>query len=125
MIGVTTGIDMLKIDRLTKLDPAIKTRFLQRVFTKREAEECAGRDSSLAGRFSAKEAAAKALGCGIGAVGWHDIEVLTGDQGGPVLLLHGSALAYAKQMGWFSWSVSITHTAEYASATVTALFDQI
>lgn len=124
MIGITTGIDMLRIDRLTRLNPAIKARFMVRVFTAQELAECAGRDSSLAGRFTAKEAAAKAFGCGIGAIGWQDVEILTGEQGNPVLHLHGNAAAYARQSGWFSWSVSITHTAEFASATVTALFDQ-
>ena len=124
MIGVTNGIDLVKIDRLIKLDPAIKSRFTERVFTAREREECGGRDASLAGRFAAKEAAANALSCGIGAAGWQDIEITTGEQGKPVLMLHGKALEFARQSGWFSWSVSITHTAEYASAMVTALFDQ-
>lgn len=123
MINVTNGIDLVRIDRFSNLAPAIKVRFMARVFTPREQEECAGRDASLAGRFAAKEAAAKALGCGIGKVGWQELEILTVEQGSPVLHLHGNALAYARQLRWLNWSVSITHTNDYAAAMVTALFE--
>ncbi len=125
MIGIATGIDLLKIDRLTRLEPAIKKHFLARVYTPREIEECTDRDSSLAGLFSAKEAAVKALGCGIGRVGWKDIEILSDELGKPQLILHEAARENAEQAGWFSWSVSISHTTEYAIATVTALFNQV
>jgi holo-[acyl-carrier protein] synthase len=125
MVGVANGVDMIKIDRLTRLDPAIRQRFVTRVFTAAEIEACAGKDYSLAGRFAVKEAAAKALGCGIGSVGWKDIETLSDDQSRPTLLLHNTARERAMQAGWFSWSVSISHTAEYAIALVTALFEQV
>lgn len=125
MIGITTGVDLLRIDRLTRLNPAVKERFLLRVFTTREVDACANRDSSLAGHFAAKEAAAKALGCGIGEVGWKDIEILNDANGKPLLLLHNAAQSYAETAGWISWSVSISHTMEFAIATVTALFEQL
>jgi holo-[acyl-carrier protein] synthase len=125
MFGIANGVDMIKIDRLTRLDLTIKQRFIARVFTELEIEACAGKDASLAGRFAAKEAAAKALGCGIGSVGWKDIETLSDDQGRPLLLLHNAARKRAEQAGWFSWSISISHTAEYAVATVTALYEQM
>lgn len=125
MFGIANGVDMIRIDRLTRLDPDIKQRFIARVFSASEIEACAGKDASLAGRFAAKEAAAKALGCGIGSVGWKDIETLSDDQGRPLLLLHNAARERAELAGWFSWSISISHTAEYAVATVTALYEQV
>lgn len=125
MFGIANGVDMIRIDRLTHLDPAIKQRFIARVFTAAEIEACAGKDASLAGRFAAKEAAAKALGCGIGSVGWKDIETLSDDQGRPLLRLHNAARERAEEAGWFSWSVSISHTAEYAVAMVSALYEQV
>lgn len=124
MLGITSGIDLLQIDRLTRLNPAIKARFLARVFTPREIDECADRDDSLAGHFAAKEATAKALGCGIGEVGWKEIEILADERGKPRLMLHASAQETAKQAGWISWSVSISHTKDHAVAMVTALYDR-
>jgi holo-[acyl-carrier protein] synthase len=124
MIGISSGVDLLQIDRLINLDAAIKQRFLARVFTTREIEQCNGRYASLAGFFCAKEAAVKALGCGIGEVGWQDIEISKDEQGQPQLLLHGGANTKADQAGWFSWSVSISHTADYAVATVCALYER-
>ena len=124
MFAIASGVDLLQIDRLTRLDPAIRKRFLVRVFTSRELEECGNRDDSLAGRFAAKEAAVKALGCGIGEVGWKDVEVIEDERGKPRLILHTAAQEIAKRAGWISWSVSISHTGDHAVATVTALIDQ-
>lgn len=124
MTGIATGIDMVKIDRFRSLAPAIKTRFLTRVFTPQELEDCGGRDASLAGHFAAKEAAVKALGCGIGEVTWQDIETSLDEQGKPLLILHGAAQEIAVRQSWFTWTVSISHTAEYAVATVSALYER-
>ena len=124
MSGIATGIDIVKIDRFKTISPGIKTRFLARVFTPQELMDCAGRDESLAGRFAAKEAAVKALGSGIGVVRWQDIETRLDKQGRPLLFLHGAALELSKEQAWSSWSVSISHTSDYAIASVTALLDK-
>lgn len=121
MTSLATGIDMIEIDRLRNINPAIRKRFLQRVFTPCELADSADRDSSLAGRFAAKEAAAKALGCGIGEVKWKEIEIQLDAQHKPVLVLYGKALDISIRQGWTNWSVSISHTREYALASVTAL----
>lgn len=121
MISIATGIDLIEINRLTNLNPAIKKRFLERVFTVQELIDSSGRDSSLAGRFAAKEAAVKALGCGIGEVTWKDVEIQLDSLGRPALLLHGKALEISSRLGWSTWSVSISHTATHALASVTAL----
>jgi holo-[acyl-carrier protein] synthase len=123
---VRTGIDLIEISRLEEFDSPIRQRFLQRVFTEIELEECThpanGENwASLAGRFAAKEAVAKALGCGIGPVGWREIEVRRGTQGEPVLHLHGEAARIASEQGLVSWSISISHTRTTAAAVAVAL----
>ena len=116
-----TGIDLIEIDRLEALNPVVKVRFLERVFTPAEQEQAGGSNAFLAGRFAAKEAVAKALGCGIGPVAWKDIEVLRGKGGEPVLRLHGKALTLAEEQGLSTWSLSISHARAYAVAVAIAL----
>jgi holo-[acyl-carrier protein] synthase len=121
MAVLRTGIDLLEIERLDQLNPAIRARFLQRVFTQRELAEAGDSSASLAGRFAVKEAVSKALGCGIGALGWQSIEVQRGPQGEPLLVLHGSALALAESLGLLQWSISISHSRTHAIAVAVGL----
>jgi len=121
MPELRTGIDLVEIHRLAAQDPAIQARFKARVFTPRELEQVGASPASLAGRFAAKEAVAKALGCGIGAIGWHSIEIQRGAQGEPVLVLTGKALESAQAQGLATWSLSISHTRTYAIAVAVAL----
>jgi holo-[acyl-carrier protein] synthase len=123
MITLSTGIDLIEIDRLRNINPAIRKRFLMRVFTPRELDESGDRDTSLAGKFAAKEAAAKALGCGIGTIRWQEIEIQLDTQHKPVLVLYGKALDISIRQCWTNWSVSISHTRQYALASVTALIE--
>ncbi|MPN00736.1 Holo-[acyl-carrier-protein] synthase [bioreactor metagenome] len=121
MSQLSCGVDLIEIDRFKNLTPAIRSRFIKRVYTAAEAEICRDRDESLAGRFAAKEAVAKALGCGIGVVHWQDIETLVNEDGQPQLKLHGAASRLAEELGYNCWSVSITHTAKLAMAFVVVL----
>lgn len=123
MIKVETGIDLVEITRLSQINPAIRQRFLKRVYSQKELADAGGREDRLAGRFAAKEAAAKALGTGIGDIQWQDVEITSDENGKPSLFLHGKAEEIAHQRGWVCWSVSITHTAKIAAAVVTALID--
>lgn len=123
MTGIVNGIDLVEINRFRSLKPGIKQRFLTRVYTPNELDESGERDASLAGLFAAKEATAKALGCGIGEVTWQEIEILGDNKGKPVLHLHGKAAEISSEQSWTSWSVSISHTVEYATACITALRD--
>ena len=116
-----TGIDLLEINRLDELDAAIRARFLQRVFTPGELADVGNSSPSLAGRFAMKEAVSKALGCGIGEVGWQSIEVLRGAQGEPCLLLHGKAQEVAVSLGLQQWSISISHNHTQAVAVAVGL----
>ena len=118
-----TGIDLVEISRLETLAPAIRERFLQRVFASEELEVCRGLSASLAGHFAAKEAVAKALGCGIGRVGWREIVIRRGNQGEPVLELRGNARQIANEQGLNTWSISISHSRDHAVAVAVAMGD--
>ncbi|MEA4906089.1 MAG: holo-ACP synthase [Chloroflexi bacterium] len=124
MTELRSGVDLIEIDRLAGIDPAIRQRFLERVFTPGELADAGGSDASLAGRFAAKEAAAKALGCGIGPVSWQEIEVQRGPQRQPLLVLHGAARRLADEQGLTRWSLSISHSRTHAIAMVVALGDE-
>ena len=112
---------MIEIARLEAIQPRIKTRFLARVFTPLELKECDGQAASLSGRFAAKEAVAKALGSGIGPVSWQEIEIQRGSNGEPRLQLYGRAQALSDNLNLDTWSVSISHSQEYAIAVAVAL----
>lgn len=116
-----TGVDIVEIQRLEQVNPAIRERFIRRVFTPLEIELARGSYASLAGRFAAKEAVSKALGTGIGPVSWQDIEIRRDASGAPVLHLHGRAAEVARLLGLTTWSVSISHGRTHAVAMAVAL----
>ncbi len=120
-MNLRTGIDIVEIQRLEQINPAIRERFIRRVFTPTEIELTHGSYPSLAGRFAAKEAVSKALGTGIGMVSWQDIEIRRGPAGEPTLELHGRARLVAERLGLLTWSVSISHGRAYAVAMAVAL----
>jgi len=115
-----TGVDLIEIERLERVIERYGERFTQRVFTHQELAE-AKNIASLAGRFAAKEAVSKALGTGIGAVTWQEIEILRGPQREPVLRLQGAAAKLAQELDLREWSVSLSHTEDYAIAMVVAM----
>ncbi len=71
-------------------------------------------------RFAAKEAVMKALGVGLGAFAFHDVEVVRADSGRPALVLRGRAGELSDARGVQGWHVSLTHTAALAQAVVIA-----
>ena len=75
--------------------------------------------NSLAARFAAKEALAKALGAPSG-MSWHDAEVHRGDDGRPHLEVRGTVAARVTALGIRSLHVSLSHDAGIASAVVVA-----
>ena len=118
---VAAGVDLIEIGRLQGTIQRHGDRFLKRVFTQRELDEVGQDMPSLAGRFAAKEAVAKALGTGIGAVAWQEIEVLRGEARQPLLHLHGEASRLADSLGLQEWSLSLSHTHTHAIAMVVAI----
>lgn len=116
-----SGVDLVEIERLKSAVQRHGNRFLGRVFTNQELAEVGDNVASLAARFAAKEAVAKALGTGIGSVGWQEIEILRGPSKEPVLHLHGAAQDLARKLDLVHWSLSLSHTHHYAIALVVAL----
>ncbi len=94
---------------------------MQRVFSAAEQEIIGQAWQSAAGRFAAKEAVSKALGGGIGEMGWQDIEILQDENNMPTLQLHGVAEEKAAELGLTAWSVSITHSRAYAAAVAVGI----
>jgi holo-[acyl-carrier protein] synthase len=118
---LATGVDLIEIARIDEVVARHGKHYLERVFTQAELEYCGKRAESLAGRFAAKEAVAKALGSGIGDVSWKDIEILGDEQNAPTLTLYGMAQNKAKELGLTTWSVSISHSQSHSVAFVVAI----
>jgi holo-[acyl-carrier protein] synthase len=117
-MNVRTGVDLIEIARVEEVVSRHGKHYLERVYTPAELELCGKRAESLAGRFAAKEAVAKALGCGIGEVDWKEIEILGDEHHAPVLHLHGKAEKKASELGLAGWSVSLSHNLSHAVAVV-------
>jgi holo-[acyl-carrier protein] synthase len=117
-MNVRTGVDLIEVDRIRLSVERYGNRFLRRVFTERELAEAADSLPSLAARFSAKEAVSKALGTGIGDITWQEIEILHGPRREPCIHLHGAAASMAKNLNLEAWSISLSHTRDYAIAVV-------
>lgn len=119
IIGV--GIDVAEIDRFAesmRRTPGMADRlFLERELLLPSGEQRGY--ASLAARFAAKEAVAKALGAP-GGLHWTDAEVYVEDTGQPRLRVHGTVAARAAELGVMSWHVSLSHDAGVASAVVIA-----
>jgi holo-[acyl-carrier protein] synthase len=122
-MNMRTGIDLIELKRVEATIQRYGQRFLERVFTPRELAEVGENTASLAVRFAAKEATAKALGTGIGDVGWQEIEILRGPARQPNLYLHGRASDLAESLELNTWSLSLTHDQNYAIALVVAVGD--
>jgi len=120
-MNILSGVDIIQIDRLQQVNPAIRKRFFTRVFNPEELDFIKGVDERAAGLFSAKEAVSKVLGTGIGPIRWRDITIHHSKYGNPSVILSGKALTFSKQLGITSWSVSISHSRENAVAVAVAL----
>jgi holo-[acyl-carrier protein] synthase len=111
ILGV--GIDVVDIARFgvtLERTPALR----QRLFTEQERHRAL---ASLAARFAAKEALAKALGAPTG-MGWLDAEIVNEASGNPQFEIRDSVLARADELGVQCVHVSMSHDAGIASAVV-------
>jgi holo-[acyl-carrier protein] synthase len=120
VVGV--GTDLMEIARIQQSVARFGDRFLARVFTAGEIAYCQRKKNaaeSLAARFAAKEAGAKALGTGIShGVSWLELEVTREPSGKPLLQLSGRAADRARALGVTRISLSITHSRDTALAVV-------
>ncbi len=118
---VACGIDLIEIERFQRAYERHGQRLLERLFTPLELSEAAQHLPSLAARFAAKEAVAKALGCGIGPITWHEIEVQRATGGQPAVHLRGEAARLAAALGFEAWALSLSHSQHTAAAVAVAL----
>ncbi len=117
---VGLGIDVASLERMRLALERFGDRIWDRILTANERADLASRPDralSLAGRFAAKEAAAKALG-GQPDVWWHDVEIRPDARGAPQLEFLGAGRAHAQRLGVRRILVSITHDAGVAAAVV-------
>lgn len=115
------GADLVEIARIKRIYCRWGLKFAARFLSAKELAAIPESNPQfwLAGRFAAKEAAAKALGTGFqNGVLWHDIEVLPDNLGKPLLSLKGGALLRAKRLGARRFLVTISHEREMALAFV-------
>lgn len=111
------GNDIVEIERVREGFERHGQTFLDRLFTKKEQEYCSAAADPFpryAGRFSAKEAVVKALGCGFGKeASWLEIEILADSLGKPVVQFLGKM---AENYPNSKILISISHCKSYATA---------
>jgi holo-[acyl-carrier protein] synthase len=117
IVGV--GIDVVPVGRFDSASQRTP-HLIERLFTPAERVTGSGMPrtaESLAARFAAKEALAKALGSP-GGMKWHDAEVVVDGHGRPALQVRGTVAARAAQLGVTAYHLSLSHDGGIASAVV-------
>jgi holo-[acyl-carrier protein] synthase len=118
-MSLTTGIDIQSFDEVEDSIARFGERYLRRLYSDRELEECADA-RSLATRFAAKEAVLKALAPHDHIPPWRSIEVLLRRSGGPIVILSGEAELIAREKGLGAIAVSVSATRDRAVAVIIA-----
>ena len=120
IIGI--GTDIVETERIAAVLTRHAESFNSRLLTEKEialANQKGNPASFYAGRWAAKEACAKALGCGIGAhCNFTDIEILNDASGKPQITLSGTGKSTLEKLGGKKLLLSISHERRYAVATV-------
>lgn len=121
---VGLGTDLIEIARIERSVARFGEAFLRRIYTAGEVAYCMAKKNSaesLAARFAAKEAGAKALGTGISrGVGWQELEVRRAPGQRPELHLSGRAAQIAAALGVTRLSLTLSHSRELSIAVVVA-----
>jgi holo-[acyl-carrier protein] synthase len=120
---LSVGVDIIEIERVGRALERWGERFLRYVYTADEVAFCRGRVAELAARFAAKEAISKALGTGLLGVHWREMEILPDSLGKPLVRLHGRAAGRAEHLGLAHFAISLSHSRDYAVASVVAVGD--
>ena len=124
-MALSVGVDIVELDRIQRALERHGDRFLARIYTPQEIAYYRDRPPELAARFAAKEAVSKALGVGLNhisahGIGWQEAEILPDPLGKPGVRLSGRARALADEQGLHQWSISLSHSRDYAVAFVVA-----
>jgi holo-[acyl-carrier protein] synthase len=120
VVGV--GIDAVDVARFARVLER-RASVADRLFTAGElayARSAPDPVPRLCTRFAAKEAVMKALGVGLWAYPFHDVEVVRNGLDAPGLVLSGAAGALAGRSGVVRWHLSLSHTDQVAMALVVA-----
>ncbi|WP_076542562.1 holo-ACP synthase [Shewanella sp. UCD-KL21] len=122
MAIVGIGTDIIEINRIEQQYARLGDKLAKRVLTPSELEIYQSSKIAhryLAKRFAAKEAAAKALGTGIGrGVSFQHIHISNDDNGAPLISFTDGALARLEQLGATRGHITIADEQHYAVATV-------
>ncbi|MBV9385770.1 MAG: holo-ACP synthase [Chroococcidiopsidaceae cyanobacterium CP_BM_ER_R8_30] len=129
---IRLGTDIVYIPRIQEALSRFGHRFLQRVYTPSEQQDCGyGQNTScrpsihrLAGRWAAKKAIAKALETRWRGVGYTDIEIIRLPSGAPTVSLHRRAAAIVSAWQESQWQLSLSHDGDYAVATVLLVYSK-
>lgn len=121
---ISTGIDIIEVDRVRKNIEKYGEKFLNKVYTESEIEYCEGkkiqRYESYAGRFAAKEAVFKAISWMLDGkfdVDWKDIEVINDKRGRPLVNVNNnSKISNLEEI--IRIDISISHVKNMAVASV-------
>ncbi len=121
IVGI--GTDIVYIPHFQQALSQMGDKGIQRLFTPAEQALAKARQAltipTYAKRFAAKEAVAKALGTGIGAISWTQIEVINNEQGAPFIQLHAQAAnLLASKGGHPQIHLSLSDDGDYAQAFV-------
>ncbi|MFA5629551.1 MAG: holo-ACP synthase [Dehalococcoidales bacterium] len=112
------GVDIIEIKRIEEAVSRWGSRFLNRIYTDSELRLYQDKPASLAARFSGKEAVIKALGDN--QLSYRDIEIISDENGKPLVNLHGDAKFKACKNGLQAISISLSHCRDHAVACVSA-----
>ncbi|NLN28603.1 MAG: holo-ACP synthase [Firmicutes bacterium] len=109
LLGI--GLDVVDVERIAGVLARRGARFLERVLTPQERIDVGDppRATSVAARFAAKEAVAKAFGTGVRGFSLRDIEVHRDERGCPAIRLHGGAAQVAAALGVARVWISLSH----------------
>ena len=122
---LTTGVDIVNVARINKILLDNRGQFYNKIFTVEEInyiEEKGNKATTVAGLFAAKEAVSKALGTGIGVLGWKDVEILHEPIGRPYINFTKRGEKIADDLGIAELQISISHEKEYAIAFVVGYY---
>jgi holo-[acyl-carrier protein] synthase len=106
------GVDVVDVDRM-KFALERTPRIRQRLFTEDEIVYCEKfrfAERHYAGRWAAKEAVTKALGCGL--IQWNGVEVVRRPRRAPFVRISGKIKSFADMVGVREEDlfISITHS---------------
>lgn len=122
-----TGIDITEIRRIAGAMERHGQRFVDRILSAEEQQYLGSSPIAaerIAGRFAAKEAVLKALGCGLSELSWHEIIIIPDRYGAPHCHLIGRAEAWAASRQIREVHISISHGRDYAVAQAIAEGEQ-